>query len=173
MKYRDYALGARIKAAMKIAGYKTAKTFCEEHDIPYLTFSQHVQGRRKPTHEFLEKYSQLFSIPKQWLLTGETTDLDNEKYTEQLLTLASENLDRSKSMSGDSQLTHDIDNTLLTDILALMLKNKYSIEENKAHRLSKAASFIYSDIMQTNEDTDTRLKMVKPAVMAFLRHIDS
>src|SRR3989338_877800 len=76
---RDYALGARIKAAMKAAGFATAGEFCKKHNVPYLTFAQHIQGRRNPAPDFLKLYSKTFGVKAQWIETGEGHPLNNHK----------------------------------------------------------------------------------------------
>ncbi len=168
---RDHALGARIKAAMKAAGFKTAKEFCEKYDIPYLTFAQHTQGRRHPTSDFLKLYSEAFGVTIQWLETGEGNPLSTAKKsakTTKLLKLSSEEID--KRLQIDQHLHAALDIEILTEIVKQLLVQNNRIKAKDAEPIAKATAFIYNDIATLKEDQETKIKMVKVAVKTFLRH---
>jgi len=171
---RDHALGARIKAAMKAAGFKTAKEFCEKYDIPYLTFAQHTQGRRHPNHEFLTLYSKAFGVTGQWLETGEGNPLASAKKSaksEKIIKLSSTEIDKRLQIN---QLLHTaLDTELLTEIIKQLLVENNRIKAKEAELIAKATAFIYNDIATLPEDNETKIKMVKVAVKTFLRHIQT
>ncbi|EKD72815.1 MAG: hypothetical protein ACD_45C00578G0002 [uncultured bacterium] len=63
-------LGARIRAARKAAGFKTAKTFLKKHKVPASTYSQHESGARTPDDKALKFYSKVFDVGFDWLKNG-------------------------------------------------------------------------------------------------------
>lgn len=166
---RNYALGARIKAAMKAAGFKTAREFCEKYNIPYLTFAQHTQGRRHPTPNFLKLYSKTFGITTHWIETGEGSPLSNQKKAKQVLKLSQNEIDKRLKIDAFLQTTLDI--ALLTKILEQLLGTQFKIKAKESEKLAKATSYIYNDISNMDEDPATKEKLVKVAVNTFLKNI--
>ncbi|MCW5588111.1 MAG: hypothetical protein KIT27_00475 [Legionellales bacterium] len=168
---RDHALGARIKAAMKAAGFKTAKEFCEQYDIPYLTFAQHTQGRRHPTSDFLKLYSEAFGVTAHWIETGEGSPLSkaNQKKTKEILKLSEKEID--KRLKINELLQTALDTSLLSKILQQLFSKKFQLKSKDAEKLAKAAAYIYSDISSMDEDQSTKEKLVQVAVNTFLKNI--
>src|SRR5579872_7461018 len=63
-------IGARLRAARKAAGFKTAKSFLKKHKFPASTFSQHESGARIPDDKMLAFYSNVFKVNFAWLKNG-------------------------------------------------------------------------------------------------------
>lgn len=63
-------LGARLRAARKAAGFKTAKIFLKKHRVPASTYSQHESGSRIPDDESLKFYCNVFDVNFEWLKNG-------------------------------------------------------------------------------------------------------
>ncbi len=168
--YRNYALGARIKAAMKATGFKTAKEFCEKHNIHYLTFAQHVQGRRQPNTEFLSLYANVFGVTSSWLETGEGNPFSHPKKTKQLLKISQTEIDKRLAMN---KLMHNsLDIELLTKILKQVLSAcNIKTKTSRPEQLAKAISYIYSDISEMSDNNATKEKLIKVALNTFFRNI--
>lgn len=166
---RDYALGARIKASMKAAGFNTAKEFCEQYQVPYLTLAQHIQGRRHPATEFLEKYSKAFGVSPEWLETGEGNPFMTAKKASKDLQQSAQAL-MDKQLEINSRLHTALDIPLLTEIIQKLLIDSHSIKAKEAEHLAKAVSCIYNDIISLPEDQEIKIKMAGVAVSTFIRH---
>lgn len=158
---RNYALGARIKASMKAAGFATAKEFCEKFDVPYLTFAQHVQGRRHPTADFLKLYSKAFGVTGSWLETGEGSPLSTQR--------------QAKSKKIETALEHEINKIqtdvmlnadLLTKILeeVIKLKTKYKISEKKCADIT---TNLYTQIIKTTSEQVLQKNMVSTFIKTY------
>ncbi len=163
MKNRDYELGSRIKAAMQAAGYKTAKSFAEKFNIPYLTVAQHLQGRRTPNEEFLKLYSKKFGVTMQWLETGEGNPLSNKnsQHKEKLETAFKTELDKRKL-----DIDAGIDVNLLTIILEEIAKirKKYSLTEKKCAVIT---ANLYSQVFKTTQEVELQKNMVVAFVKTY------
>lgn len=163
MENRNYELGARIKAAMNAAGYKTAISFSKENDIPYLTFAQHLQGRRTPTEEFLKLYSKKFGVNIQWLSTGEGDPLSH-KNAEQKHRLEK----NFKTELDKRQLDMDsgIDVHLLVIIFegVATLRKKYQLNEKKCAVISAK---LYSQVFTTTQDKELQKKVVSAFIKTY------
>ena len=55
-------ISKRLKIARIASGYKTAKDFAAQHDIPNTTYSQHESGKRALSVENLCNYASLLNI---------------------------------------------------------------------------------------------------------------
>ncbi|MDP1574335.1 MAG: helix-turn-helix transcriptional regulator [Coxiellaceae bacterium] len=164
---KDYALGARIKAAMKAAGFATAKEFCEKYSIPYLTFAQHVRGRRTPTTSFLQLYSKSFGVTEKWLVTGEGHPTANHK--------------GSKNKKIEDAFAHEIskyqtdlmlNSELLTTILeeVIKLKLKYKLDEKKC---ADIATNLYTQIIKTSNEKSLQKNMVSTFIKTYEATLNS
>jgi transcriptional regulator with XRE-family HTH domain len=86
-------LGARIRAARKAAGFKTAKSFLKKHKVPASTYSQHESGARTPDDQALKFYAKVFEVDLNWLKTGKgqpftkTTPFQQETLAEESIQL--------------------------------------------------------------------------------------
>lgn len=158
---RDHALGARIKASMKAAGFTTAREFCEKFNVPYLTFAQHIQGRRHPTPNFLKLYSKAFAVTAQWLETGEGHPLTNHK--------------QSKNKKIEEAFNHEINKfqtdlmlnpELLTAILeeVIKLKIKYRLNEKKCAYI---VTNLYTQIIKMTHEKSLQKNMVSAFIKTY------
>ena len=158
---RNYAFGARIKASMKAAGFATAKEFCEKFNIPYLTFAQHIQGRRHPTPDLLKLYSKSFGVTEQWLETGEGHPLSNDQ--------------QSENKKIEDALEHEINKIqtdailspeLLTSILeeVIRLKVKYQLSEKKCAYIT---TNLYTQIIKTTSEKGLQKNMVSTFIKTY------
>lgn len=158
---RDYALGARIKAAMKAAGFATAREFCEKHHVPYLTFAQHIQGRRLPAPNFLKLYSKSFGVTEQWLEAGEGHPMSRSK--------GSKNKKIEDTFANEinkCQADLILNAELLTAILeeAIKLKLKYKLTEKKC---ASIATNLYTQVMKTTHEKSLQKNMVSAFIKTY------
>lgn len=63
-------VAGRLKLARIAAGYRTAKSFAEKHQIPQPTYALHESGKRDLTNKVAERYAQLLGVTIEWLLFG-------------------------------------------------------------------------------------------------------
>ncbi|WP_341659601.1 helix-turn-helix transcriptional regulator [Vibrio sp.] len=68
----------RLRTARIGKGYPTAKFFAEKYGLAYTTYIKHESGKLALTEKAAKRYSEILSVPINWLLTGETID-DTEK----------------------------------------------------------------------------------------------
>lgn len=158
---RDYALGARIKAAMKAAGFTTARQFCEKHHVPYLTFAQHIQGRRLPAPNFLKLYSKSFGVTEQWLETGEGHPMSRSKGSKNKKI---ENTFEQEMRKCQTDLM--LNSELLTAILeaVITLKIKYKLNEKKC---ASIATNLYTQIIKTTNEKSLQKNMVATFIKTY------
>ncbi len=141
-------LGARIRAARKAAGFKTAKAFLKKHKVPASTYSQHESGARTPDEEGLRFYTKVFDVDFDWLKTGKgqpfrkATSFKKEALTEESLVL---------------RRTDRINEELLAKILAQSIRDYaqkisskviQSIAEESAEAYNKQASSVHASLLK-------------------------
>jgi len=66
----DQEIGSRLRQARKTCGYRSARAFAKEQEIPESTYSQHETGKRSLNPETLLRYCSCLGIEPNWLLTG-------------------------------------------------------------------------------------------------------
>lgn len=166
MKNRNHALGARIKAAMKASGFKTAKEFCEKYNVPYLTFAQHMQGRRNPTPNFLKTYSKAFGITIGWLETGEGSPLPQSNLMGSKKKEKIKEVFETEMNKFQFQTNLMINIELLTYILeeVIKLKDKYHLSEKKCANIS---ANLYAQIIKTTPETTLQKNMVSAFIKTY------
>lgn len=154
-------MAGRIKAAMKAAGFKTAKQFCEAHDVHYLTFAQHVQGRRSPTKHFLTLYSRAFNVSKDWLVTGEGDplggDVDDKQQSIQ-----------SEETSEPTRCASQLNIPILGKIIHQLLEKKYCVVDDTPKQFAVAAASVYKSVANINETEEIINKIIGAAVEAII-----
>ena len=70
MNKENFEIAKRLREARIIAGYKSAKAFSQEYCIPYITYSQHENGKRGINSATLLSYAKYLSVSAAWLLSG-------------------------------------------------------------------------------------------------------
>lgn len=70
MSNLDQEIGKRLRKARKSRGYKSARIFAIEQQIPESTYSQHETGKRSLSPETVLRYCACLGIEPGWLLTG-------------------------------------------------------------------------------------------------------
>lgn len=169
--------GARLKTARMAAGFKSAKKFCEMHDIPVSTYSLHESGGRNIQPKVAKKYADLLGVDATWLLTGTGTPyntqeetISHEEYV-QLLNYSGNDKIKKSLQHKDSYLT-DVDPLLLCTItrrLVEILNESGCYYDDK--QLKDKTVEIYQDIISTSKDQATQLSMVELAITTFRRQI--
>lgn len=158
---RNYALGARIKASMKAAGFATAKEFCEKFNVPYLTFAQHTQGRRHPTPDFLKLYGKAFGVTAIWLETGEGSPLSSQKQTKNKKIEAALEHEINK-IQTDVMLNPDLLTKILEEVIKL--KIKYELSEKKCADIT---ANLYTQIIKTTGEKTLQKNMVSTFIKTY------
>jgi transcriptional regulator with XRE-family HTH domain len=166
----DIKLGARLRAARKAAGYKTAKEFVEKNNIPASTYSQHETGsRKKPNDKILKTYSELLKISFEWLKTGEGNPFTEEGGSLPIDEFGSLNK-ADASSRGDRQYSESIKENLLKEIL---LQANDMLQEVKGKvdftELAKITSAVYADIVNSAQDDMDEMKLIKPTLLVYKR----
>ena len=73
-------IATRLKEARIKAGHKSARSFAQRHNISYITYSQHENGKRGINSETLMSYAKHLSVSAAWLLSGDNiNDIPNQK----------------------------------------------------------------------------------------------
>ena len=155
-------LPARLRAARKTAGFKTAKAFTEAHGYPASTYCQHETGARNLDDATIRDYSKLLKVNYDWLAKGEGLPYKNKLDEKRAKTFQSETLDLN-TLTRTAPL---ISEKLLASILeALMSADKKISAKDLAH----ASTAIYSEVVRIEGTLKDQLKAVEPAVKTFLR----
>ena len=174
LKSVSQAVSDKLKSARCLAGYKSAKAFALNNDIPYITYSQHESGKRKLSAEVVLKYAKLLDVDVNWLLDQEISSStasnkqlspqEFKKYINQNKT----DLAYTKIDSTSSTVAHEID-------IELMQQIAYSVEEsfNKEkldilfNELLLMSSEIYNEVITGNLDYETRTILINTAVKSY------
>ncbi len=137
-------LGARIRAARKAAGFKTAKAFLKKHKIPASTYSQHESSTRTPDDEALKFYTKVFDVDFNWLKTGKgqpfkkITSFKKETLAEESIHL------RRADYINEELLTKILTQVIRTQAIQLSSKSIYSIVEKSIEAYNKQVTTIRS-----------------------------
>ncbi|MCD6040019.1 MAG: Helix-turn-helix domain [Gammaproteobacteria bacterium] len=128
-------LGARLRAARKAAGFKTAKAFLKKHHVPASTYSQHESGARTPDDQALKFYAKVFEVDFNWLKKGKGQPF--KKITAfKKETLAEESIELSRK--------NPIDEALLKKILTRYIKIHASpFSLSSIHVITEASARAY------------------------------
>ncbi len=166
-------VAARLRAARKAAGYKTARAFASQFQIPESTYSQRETGKRALTADIMLEYCELFKINPAWLLTGSgepRTDSDHNKTIKILQ--ATQAIDNAPIQQYCPEITRQsvvkMDMTLWCDILAAT----QSIPDEVLNDYDDHTDFyieIYNSIITTSADTERRREMIKLSVNSLKR----
>ncbi len=132
-------LGARLRAARKAAGFKTAKAFLKKHKVPASTYSQHESGARTPDEENLKFYANVFDVDFKWLETGKgqpfktITSLKKEILSEEFVHL------RRAGSINEKDLAKILTQVIKTHTVKLSPKAIQSIAEETAETYNNQA----------------------------------
>ena len=145
----------RLRAARRTAGFKSARKFAMQYDIPESTYSQHETGTRALKSELLLYYAKLLNINPTWLLTGKQFPylLENwdpeyrKRLCQKVITLRnyinisddSDDILSVKCALIDIQLFNNILKKAVKALLEKQIDPKYS-------KLIKSCIEIYNDI---------------------------
>lgn len=66
----DVQIGKRLQIARKSLGFKSARSFARQHNIPESTYSQHETGKRSLNPNTMLNYCERLNINPGWLVTG-------------------------------------------------------------------------------------------------------
>lgn len=130
-------LGARIRAARKAAGFKTAKEFLKKYNVPASTYSQHESGARIPDDEGLKFYTKVFDVNFDWLKTGKgqpfkkITPFQKESLAEESVQLIRAN------HINEELLTRILTQIIKTHTVKLSFKSIQSIAKKSAETYNK------------------------------------
>ena len=174
----DHA-GIRLKMARVAAGFKSAKEFCEKHNIPSSTYSLHETGRRNLRVKIAEKYAGLLDVSTAWLLTGTGSPYKIEADDEPL---AHDKFMDLLNYKGRSQVTQSLQykNEYLNDVNTLVfckivIRIIEILQELDFHlnvnQLTKKAVEIYKDVSLSSNDQETQMSMVDLSITTFNRQI--
>ena len=109
-------IAKRLRAARKAAGFKAAKDFATQYNIPLSTYSQHETGKRSINAELIINYSSNFNINPCWLLTGNGEPFFNEDQKEKKAIIERETFSISPKVNDDHSKYNGVDTALLKRI---------------------------------------------------------
>ncbi|ALA26717.1 helix-turn-helix domain-containing protein [Piscirickettsia salmonis] len=66
-------IAENLKAARVGAGYRSARSFADRHNIKYITYSQYEQGTRSISVEILEGYAKILGKPMSYFFSNLTS----------------------------------------------------------------------------------------------------
>jgi transcriptional regulator with XRE-family HTH domain len=137
-------LGARIRAARKAAGFKTAKAFLKKYKVPASTYSQHESGARTPEDERLKFYTQVFGVDFNWLKTGKGQPFKKiTPFKKETLAEESIHLRRAEHIN-EELLAKILTRFMKTHAIKLSSKAIKSIADKSAETYKKQAFFVYN-----------------------------
>ena len=162
-----YKLGSRIKAAMQSAGYPNAKRFleefAEEYNIPYITMTQYLQGRRRAPDEKLELFSKLFNVSFSWLQTGEGDPLASNSMTKKNQEKR-DSIERAfeENLSKIEVINSELLTTLLEEILRI--KEKYHLTEKKCATL---ITTLYNEVTKSTDKKLPQRNLIRTLIKMY------
>jgi len=159
-------IAARLRTARKMAGYKTLKQFCEKHNIPTSTYSQHETGTRKAKEKILRHYTDLLEVSYDWVLYGLGEPFANTQDSEH----AKELFHRELKKITPRLAMDEFDKTLFADILSsFFVLQRHLSPDVDPKLISYVLIEIYEDIVSTTEDPITRRKLVDTMLKPYIK----
>lgn len=160
-------IAKRLRAARKAAGFKAAKDFATQYNIPLSTYSQHETGKRSINAELIINYSSYFTINPCWLLTGGGDPFFGENQKDKKAILERETFTISHKVNDDNNKYHQVDLALLKRIL-LAAEHLF---ENKSHPLSFTGLIdrcfdIYDAVSTLSADMEEKDKIIQLTLSA-------
>jgi hypothetical protein len=172
-------VGIRLKTARMAAGFKSAKQFCDKHQISSSTYSLHETGGRNIKPKVAERYSKLLGINAVWLLTGagspyaklaDERPLSHDEFAELLKHQGVEAV--KTAISKKNAFLEYVDPLLFCEIVIRMIN---ILQSKNFHletiELSKKAVEIYKDISISSDDREAQVTMIELAMTTFKRKI--
>lgn len=163
--YRE--IGERLKTARIAAGYKSAREFCKQNNIPSSTYCMHENGNRGINHATAKRYSELLGVDFSWLMVGsgspfckneiDEPPIPHDKFID-YLRIDDINLGSSPS---DEVLLSKVNPFILIRIsngVARILQSFNITIDYDA--VTKKSVEIYNDIIKTTKSTKNQLLLV-------------
>ncbi len=108
----DQQIGNRLRKARKLRGYKSARAFAIEQQIPESTYSQHETGKRSLSPETVLRYCECLRVEPGWLLTGREASPDlllvNETVPEATLNASVRQASNQQTDNTSAKITDDL-----------------------------------------------------------------
>ncbi len=160
-------IAKRLRAARKAAGFKAAKDFATQHNIPLSTYSQHETGKRSINAELIINYSSNFNINPCWLLTGNGEPFFDENQKEKKAIIERETFSISHKVNDDHSKYNGIDTALLKRIL-LAAEHLF---EDKSRKISYTGLVnhcfdIYDAVSTLSADKEEKDKIIQLTLSA-------
>lgn len=174
-------VGVRLKTARMAAGFKSAKEFCEKHNICSSTYSLHETGGRNLKPKIAQKYSDILEINVAWLLTGSGLPYKAKKSIEDMTISDTEfsellkyngNKDTKAHLHYKNEILNNVNPLLLCKIISNMTDIMRDLSFHlDLDQLSKKALEIYKDITSSNDNQEIQLSMVDLSITTFKRQL--
>lgn len=171
--------GIRLKTARMAAGFKSAKEFCDKHEIPSSTYSLHETGGRNLKPKIAEKYSELLGINPAWLLTGtgspykteaEDEPLTHDEFMELLKYQGNDKVKRS--LPYKNEYLNNVNTFVFCKIVVGMVETLQKLNFHlEINQITKKAVETYKDISLSSNDQEAQLTMVDLSITTFNRQI--
>lgn len=177
-------IGARLKAARKAAGYRSATAFAGKRDIPMSTYSQHEGGKRSMNAEALMYYAEQLGIQAGWLLSGQGTPFQADtKDVVRKSQLVNKVLDEESGLintqsSKEQQLgpivepITTVDMHLFKEILVrlLVLHSEEDVEISDKELIDFSIE-VYNGIINTSASLQDKIAMIDLSIASLKRGV--
>lgn len=163
----DAKVCARLRAARKIAGYRSSFDFSKKFNIPKSTYSQHESGSRIPKDVALEQYADYLGVNFNWLRYGRGLAFglpDDERNK----LLAKEIANKSECEVSKLILNEKLITMILTEVLDFAEKNEELMNNSQ---ISKATITLYATLTKSTLTEPIHEDMVKIAVDTYFHFI--
>jgi len=153
------SIGARLRVARGLAGFRSAREFTLKYGIPASTYSQHETGKRALSIELLLHYCTLLNISPLWLMTGNGLPQPNE-----LLVSArklSSCFGNNQQADGEIHVEHGQQSIVDAKLLATIFEQAISLLPN--HRPSSGSEVvrfcfdIYDNVLELDEKSQKNM----------------
>lgn len=175
-------ISKRLKIARIANGYKTAKDFATQHDIPNTTYSQHESGKRALSVENLCNYASLLNIEPSWLMIGqgypcnqkeaENLELRIFQLQDEMASKGEIDLSATPFIEWDKKLSF-VNIELLQKILNELLPLLKTIPDKHTKDAVDFCFDLYNKLISIQADGEEKEKLVRICIDSFFKGIGS
>jgi hypothetical protein len=157
---------ARLKAARKTAGFKSARQFFQKHQFMRTTYMQHEGAQRMPNDEIITQYCQFLNVNFEWLKYGRGDPLHFKQddrchlLENELHAVLFQNTKKNNTTTFNEELLAFI----FEELINLHQKHQKNLD---GQAISTLARKFYSDVLNNAADSSQYLAMAKVALTTY------
>ena len=140
MSNLDQEIGKRLRKARKSRGYRSARIFAVEQQIPESTYSQHETGKRSLSPATVLRYCKYLDINPGWLLTGQEMlavgPSENDGVPEAKLNASYRQVSNQQNKDTSTEIADNlvsINMDILRSVLEKAIHQYFAAESNKVN----------------------------------------